>query len=80
MVGNVAKKSISVPLLKTTNETVNNWKVSSVSQSSNSFSRPNLQFERTLFVRVNLQPLGSTEIVSITPGGNCIAVEPNKQA
>jgi len=78
MVGNVAKKSISVPLLKTTNETVNNWKVSSVSQSSNSFSRPNLQFERTLFVRVNLQPLGSTEIVSITPGGNCIAVEPNK--
>jgi hypothetical protein len=76
--GNVAKESLTYDILKTTNETANNWKVASVEQSSNSFSRPNLEFERTLFVRVNLQPLGNTDIVSIKPDGNCYAVEQNK--
>jgi hypothetical protein len=78
IVGRETKESFSVPILKTTNETPNNWKVASVVQSSNEFSRPNLAFERTFFAQVNLQALGDTQMVSIKPDGNCYALEENK--
>jgi hypothetical protein len=77
IVGRVAKESLNLNIMKTTNETINLWHVSGVEQSTNTFSRPNLEFERTLFAKVNVQPSGTAEIVSIAPEGKCYAAVPN---
>lgn len=73
IVGREEKISFMVKLLQSTNETANLWRVSSVEQSSTSFSRPNLKYERTFFAKVNLNAAYDVSIVDIKPEGLCYA-------
>ncbi|MFA6072545.1 MAG: hypothetical protein WC758_00330 [Candidatus Woesearchaeota archaeon] len=78
IVGWDTTKSMKLKLLKTSTESINLWKVLNVEQSSQTFSRQNMDFERTIFARVNLQSSSTVEILDINPEGKCYAVEINK--
>ncbi|MGV8169144.1 MAG: hypothetical protein ACP5N3_03755 [Candidatus Nanoarchaeia archaeon] len=78
LAGRIKNTSVTIKVLKTTNETINLWNVGSVTQSSTSFSRSNMMFERTIFAEVPLSSIYDVDIVEIKPEGKCYAIEPNE--
>ncbi|MGV8162519.1 MAG: hypothetical protein ACP5N2_04280 [Candidatus Nanoarchaeia archaeon] len=73
IVGNEVEKEVELDLLKTSEEKINLWGIEQVEQSSTSFSRQNMDYERTILAKVDLKSGTAVELLNIKPEGKCYA-------
>jgi len=74
LAGNELRDEIDVRLLSATEKAPKIWKTKSVTQSSNSFLKSSMAFERTLYVSTNLTGRAGSRIVDVKAGAHCSPV------